>query len=297
MNIQHLKTLIAIAERGTFVAAAESLNLTQSAVSMQIQALEDGLRTELFDRGKRSPVLNAHGRAVLERAREIVGLYDNLADAISDVDSLAGSLELGAIPTVLTGIAPKALAALQGRHSRIRINLVSGMSGDLLRRVDRGGLDAAIISEPGRVPGDLSWRPFASEGLIVLAPPEAKGEADAAVLSSLPYIRFNRRAWVARPIEEHLRKRGLKLRQVMELDSLEAITVMVNYGLGASIVPEQCVADPFPIPVRRLPFGQPQLHRRLGVVERAAPAKPKLTAALYRELLRLAGADGTVSSP
>ena len=72
MNLRHLETLLAIAESGSFAAAAERVGVTQSAVSMQMQALEAALGTELFDRARRPPVLSEIGLTLLVHARAVV---------------------------------------------------------------------------------------------------------------------------------------------------------------------------------------------------------------------------------
>ena len=95
MNLRHLRTFVTIAETGSFQAAAERLFLTQSAVSMQMKALEETLQAELFDRGKRPPVLSAHGRALLDRARDLVDQVENFRRAAAGGDELLGSLTLG----------------------------------------------------------------------------------------------------------------------------------------------------------------------------------------------------------
>ncbi|MBM3580608.1 MAG: LysR family transcriptional regulator [Alphaproteobacteria bacterium] len=289
MSIRNLRTLVAVADHGSFAAAARAVGLTQSAVSMQLRGLEDELRVRLFDRRRRPPTLNDHGKRLVRRAREILELYERMADAPgASVDGMAGLLEVGAIPTALSGIVPKALAGLQKIHPNIAVNLVNGMSGELLPRVERGELDAALISEPSHVQADLVWRPIATEKIIVAAPPQSTEKTDRELLAAWPYIRYNRRAWVARPIQQSLRARGLRPRQAMELDSIESILLMVYFGLGVAIVPQRCVEGPYPLPVRYVPFGEPPLTRRIGLIERVGNPKSGLVGALHAAFAGLA---------
>jgi DNA-binding transcriptional LysR family regulator len=287
VSIRYLKTLIAIADHGSFGAAADAMYLTQSAVSMQMKALEDELRTELFDRSKRPPVLNAYGKALLQRARDVVFRYEQMIEAVSEANDLTGTLSVGAIPTALSGIVPQALAALRTSHPRLQVRVVEALSAPLLERVRQGDVDAAIIGQPTDLPDTIAWKPFASEPLIVIAPAGADDASDEKLLTSLPYIRFNRRAWVGRLIEASLNERGIAVQEMMELDSLETISLMVYHGLGVSIVPQRCAEHPLPLPLTRVPFGAPPLRRVIGLAERANNRKAKLTAALYSELARL----------
>ena len=90
MSIRHLRTLLAIAERGSFAAAARDIHLTKSAVSMQMKALEEELGLALFDRSKRPPVLTEAGRALLPEAKELVGGYERLARRKDDMQPVEG---------------------------------------------------------------------------------------------------------------------------------------------------------------------------------------------------------------
>ena len=282
MSIRNLRTLVAVADRGSFAAAARAVGLTQSAVSMQLRGLEDELQIKLFDRHRRPPALNDHGKRLVRRAREIVQLYERMAEAPApDTAGVAGLIDVGAVPTALSGIVPRALAGLQRIHPHIAVNLVSGMSGELIQRVERGELDAALMSEPNHVPADFVWRPVATEKIVVAAPPQSAEKTDRELLAAWPYIRYNRRAWVARPIQQSLRARSIRPRQAMELDSIESILLMVYSGLGVAIVPQRCVEGPFPLPVRYVPFGEPPLTRRIGLIERADNPKSNLARALH----------------
>jgi len=284
MDLRHLKTLIAIAEHRSFAAAAEAVGLTQSAVSLHVKALEEGLQTVLFDRSTRPPLLNAQGMALVERAREIVGLCDGLTDSLRG-EQVTGILDLGAVPTVLTGMLPGALVALQNAHPELRIRVSSGLSNELADEVRRGALDAAIVSEPSQLAAGLSWHPVVQEPLMVIAPEGTPGDNDRELLEALPFIRFKRFAWAGRLIDAHLRDRGIQLLPGMEMDSLEAVAGMVAHGLGVSIAPMRAVADPFPDNVRTVAFGEPPLTRGVGIVERTESPKSDLVRALYDRLL------------
>lgn len=284
MSLRALRSFVAIARHGTFAAAAAALGLTQSAVSLQMRGLEAELRARLFDRSRRSPTLTAAGRALLARAGEIVALYDGLPAALSGPE-LAGTLVLGAVPTVLSGVLPDALAALRAQHPQVQVRVVAGLSAELAALVDRGEADAACVSEPmTRLSPGLAWRLFARERLMVIAPPDAEAASDRELLARYPFIRFNRRAWAGRLIDEQLRRRGIAVNEAMELDSLEAIALMVSKGLGASIVPERAAGLALPSRLVRRPFGRPPLVRNVGLIERAGHPRAALTAALLARL-------------
>jgi DNA-binding transcriptional LysR family regulator len=286
MSIRKLKALIAVADHGSLARAARVLNLTQSAISMQIGALEEEFSIRLFDRGRKPLRLTADGVGLLERAREVVRLYDDLGESLATADHLSGRLVIGAIPGALISIIPRALARLAELHPRLAVRVTNGISETLTTQLMHGELDAAIISEPRRLPDRLAWRPFASEPIMVIAPPGAPYASDAAALTSLPYIRYNRTFWVGRMIEAGLRSRGIALRAAMELDSQETIALMVRHGLGVSILPV-CDTDlDVYANVTLLPFGEPPLYRRVGLAAARGSSKTRLAGALFAELLR-----------
>lgn len=291
MDLRHLKTLIAIAENGSFAAAGDAIGLTQSAVSLHVKALEEVLDTKLFDRTTRPPRLNTRGRNLVDRARDIVEQCEGLSDLVSG-ESLAGSLDVGAVPTLLSGILPPALGAIREQHPDLRIRVSSGLSADLVGRVHKGELDAAVVTEPSQVQTGLSWHMYAEEPLLVIAPKGTKGSTDRELLAAGPFIRFQRFAWAGRLIDTHLKDRGIKVHTGMEIDSLEAIALMVAHGLGVSVVPDRAGAS-LPENIERIPFGDPPLGRVVGVVERRDNPKAHLIRALVEILARLANPPKT----
>jgi len=290
MDLKYLKTLIAIAENGSFAAAGEAIGLTQSAISLHVKSLEDELETKLFDRTTRPPRLNTRGRNLIDRARTIVEQCEGLSD-IATSEALSGSLDIGSVPTLLSGILPPALSAIRGSHPDIRIRVSSGLSADLVGRVHKGELDVAVVTEPSQLQTGLSWHMFAKEPLMVIAPDGTPGETDRDLLDAGPFIRFQRYAWAGRLIDTHLKDRGIRVHTGMEIDSLEAIASMVKHGLGVSVVPDRAAAD-LPQGIKKVPFGDPPLCRVIGVVERRDNPKVRLIRALVEILSDLAGDKG-----
>lgn len=284
MNLKHLRTFVTIAETGSFQAAAERLFLTQSAVSMQMKALEETLQAELFDRGKRPPVLSALGRALLDRARDLVDQVENFRRAAAGGDELLGALTLGVIPSATTSILPGALARLRDEHPRMQVRIEGGLSAGLEDLVAGGVIDAAVVTEPARLPSGLRSLTIFSEPLLIAAPLGTEGENGAALLETLPFIRFNRGTGVGRIIETTLQSRGIRVDETMELDSIEAILMMVSRGLGAAVVPQRSLTAQFADTVRTFPFDAPGVTRNVGLVVRRRQSETPLVTALFGAL-------------
>jgi len=289
VSIRDVKTFLAIAETGSFAAAARAVQRTQSAVTMQMKALEDRLGVRLFDRSKRPPVLNDAGRAFVPRAAEVVLAYDRLFQEAGE-EAIGGHLRLGVVPSAITGIMPKALVALRAKYPRLHIELAMGLSADLVERLRRGILDAAIVSELLDNRSGLEWSPFAREPLVLIAPIDAPALSAEKLIATYPFIRYTRVAWVGRLIDRLLKERRLRVNETMTLDTLEAITTMVHYGLGVSIVPLRAIGAAVELPVRRVAFDGPPVHRVLGLVHTRDHPKAGLAEALLAELRALAAA-------
>ncbi len=291
MSLRALRTLTVIARTGSFSAAAEHLGLTQAAVSHQVKGLEEELGTELFDRTGRGTRLNPSGRLILERAEEILALYDGLREELDPQGGVRGVLELGVIPTALTGPVPVVLARLKEEHEDFQVRIRSGISDHLAPRVEGGELDAALISEPPyAVPSHCEWRPYDEEPFYVVGPPGTGAGDDRVLFERLPYVRFDKTAWTGALVEGHLMARGIHPRDVTELDSLEAVLSLVEQGLGVAAVPLRAAR------VERarqrftlIPLGSPQLRRRVGLYERCRHPRRPLTELLLEALRRECG--------
>lgn len=289
MELRPLRTLVSIADQGSFAAAAESLGLTQSAISLQVKALEETLGQRLFDRSHRPPQLTEHGQQLVVEARQILSLYDRIF--VSNSDLLAGDLVLGAVPTALGSIMPPALAALRTQHPQLAIQVVSGLSEELAAQLRAGNLDASLASEPQHLAEGLHARPIRQDPLVVIAPLDTKGKGDREVLEKNPFIQFSRRAWAGEQIDRALRERNIAVARAMEIDSLEAIIEMVRHRLGVSVVPLPFGRRPEALGLRALPFGNPPLTRALVLLERNDSPKRRLIAALGQALRRVAAQD------
>lgn len=286
VSIREVKTFLAVVNTGSFASAAAVVRRTQSAVTVQIKSLEDELGFELFDRSKRPPVLNDAGRGFAVKATEAVSAYDRMFR--SDLDtSIQGHLRLGVVPSIITGIMPRALVALRAKFPSLHIQLSMGLSADLVERVRRGDLDAAIVSDLIHVSSGLEWSPFMRELLVLIAPPKARLIRAEELITTYPFIRYTRQAWVGELIDTYLKKRRLKVNEMMELDTLEAITTMVFHGLGVSIVPERSMPDSPVLPVRKVAFSGVKEYRTVGLVYLRDHAKAKLCETLLEELTML----------
>lgn len=282
MSIRDLKTFLAIAESGSFASAARAVHRTQSAVTAQMKILEEELGIQLFDRSKRPPLLTDVGRTFVPKISHVVHAYESLFQEAGHSE-LEGRFRLGSVPTLITGRLPQALVALRAKYPRLRIELTMGLSADLIEKVRRGAIDAAFTGGWRERGSGLQWIPFAYDSLVLIAPLNAPNRSAEELVTTLPFIRYTREAWAEHLLDRFLKKRKLKVDEVMTLDTLEAITAMVHHGLGVSIVPNRGIADPFTLPVQTLVFSGPPTYRTIGLVQRLDNPKAPLVETLVSE--------------
>ena len=287
MSIRRLRTLISIAEQGSFSLAAEAVSVSQAVVSLQMKSLEGELQVELFDRSKRPPSLNTTGHALVSKARETLRAYDDLIGSVASDNVLSGELVIGAMPTTMTGVIPKVLSALRQIYPQLRIHVVPSHAIEQMPQLERSQLDAAIITQPPYFPEHLEYKAFAEEPLIVLAPLDSIWNTPRELLASYPFIRFDRNQWVGQSIDNWLRKEGVQVNDLMELDTIESVSNMVYYNLGVTIVPQPCVAPPNPLPLKRVPLGPSAPKRVLGLLTRRDSPKARLVNVLFDQLALL----------
>ena len=285
MSIRMLKTLVAVEENGTFSAAADAVFVTHAAVSQQMKALEAEWGVALFDRSRRTPKLTPIGRALVAKAREVVGAYDNLVPSVLGDEGLRGHLSLGVLPTGMTGLVPYAMAALKSAIPDLHIGVHPAQTNEHLIELERGRLDAAIVSKPHVVPANLTWSPIAEEKMELLVSEQVTSNDPLEILTSNPFIRFSRRAVVSAMIENWLQKKNIVVHDAMELENLESISGMVHANLGVSIVPSRCFEPPNPLPLRHIPLGDDAPVRKLGLMAQANTVKVRVLQEVHRQLV------------
>lgn len=295
MSLKHLRTLVAVAEHRTFSEAADAVCLTHAAVSQQMRALETELQLSLFDRSTRTPMLNATGRALVEKAREVLRSYDNMVPSILDATSLSGEVRLGAVPTTLTGLMPQAMSTLKRTCPALRLSIRPGLTGPLTSALERDQLDAAVMSKPVIVPDNLEFRLLAQEPLCLIAAADTPSEDVFELLSTRAFIRFNRDAVVGTQIESWIQSHRLRVRETMELDNLDAIASMVHADLGVSIVPASCVVPANALPLKWIALGSSGPVRELGLAYKTDTPKARILAEVERALTD--AATGRKSEP
>ncbi|TDY22621.1 LysR family transcriptional regulator [Paraburkholderia sp. BL6665CI2N2] len=293
--LSELKTFIAVSQYGTFSGAGARIGLTQSAVSAQMQRLEEELGFALFDRTGRSATLNDAGRETLTLAEEMMTLYARLSER-GAVAAESGMLRVGAIASAQVSFLADALARFRDDRPGWRIRVVPGVSLGLLGQVDSGELDlAVIIKPPFALPSELEWRTLVTEPFVLLVPKalvRGKGAARSwrELLRSEPFIRYDRGSFGGRLVDRFLRRSRVNVRDVIELDELQGIVQLVARGIGVALLPNSAGLGKWPAGVVAIELGEATFQREIGLVQRPRHSRQAVAGALADCIGMAAGA-------
>jgi DNA-binding transcriptional LysR family regulator len=283
MDLNFLKTFVTVVDRGSMAAASRVLNLSPSAIAQQLHTLERELGLPLIVRVGRTARMSEHGGRILQPVRQLLSDAANLHSLVND-DEMSGELKLGACTTPLVGILPKLLARVSALYPNIKVHIQSGSSEQLYTQVEANALDAAfVLKAPHDLPKTCEWMLLREEALVVLAPKSMADRDPLALLREEPFIRYDRLLWGGRSADNYLRTTGIATQDRFELNTLNAIAVMVDSGLGVSLVPDWISPEPAGINVVRLALPDKPIGRRIGIVWSRASIRMRLLRILLDE--------------
>ena len=283
MDTQFLNTFVVVADRGSMAAAARVLNITPAAVAQQIRTLERELGAPLIARAGRTVSLTEEGSRILQRARDLLRDVADMRSVANDSE-VSGELRLGACPTALAGMLPDILARMVEAFPQINVYIRPGYSAELYRAVETGELDAAVVLQaPYNLPKTCDWQLLREEPLVMIAPARMAGRDPHELLRSEPLIRYDRNQWGGRVADDYLRRAGIVPRERFELNGLNAIAVMVDRGLGVSLVPDWAKPWPEGLDLVRIPLPLPSEPRRIGMVWSRSTVRIRLVTVLLQE--------------
>lgn len=286
--LKQLRAFCAVARNGSMTDAAEELYLSQSAVSLQVQALERALDTTLFERRGPHIQLTEEGGELLEMARPLVEGFDALPERFhkkvhAGLDS--GEVTIAAGESTIIYILPRLVARFRERYPNIHVQLrnVTGRDGLAMIRDDR--VDFAVGSMLD-VPSDISYAPLYSFDPALIVPPghdlADKPEVRLKDISPYGLILPPRRLTTWRLVDRVFQQHGVPFQVVLEVGGWEVIKRYVALGFGISIVTGICLREEDPLVARNMSRYFPK--RTYGVVMRRGRHLPAPARAFLEEI-------------
>ena len=287
LSLRDLEYVVAIADHGSFVRAAEHCRVAQPSLSAQVRKLESWIGIAIFERTTRRVLVTAEGQAFIEQARRVLTEARLLFTIARRSDEpFGGSLRLAAISTLGPYLFPKILPGLRKKYPNLGLVLSEGLTGDLVPKLIDGEIDAVLLSLPQTDPA-LAIAPIFSEPFL-LACPEGH-----------PATRKGGPTWDGLDVDERLlleeghclREQALAAcsaagRSNRLATSLETLKYMVAAGEGCTLVPALAVFKRDAVVYSRLP--RTTYSRKIGLAWRRSDPRATEFSALAGKLKQIA---------
>ena len=267
MDINNLKTFIAVAETGSFSISSEQLFLTQPAISKRIASLESELDTALFDRIGRQINLTEAGQALLPRARKILAELDDSRRAIRNLSGkVSGTLSLGTSHHIGLHRLPPVLSEYSQKYPDVELDLHFQASEEVCQQVVHGDIELGIVTLPQIPEAPLRYKKVWDDPMDIMisaSSPLAK-QSDLTLEELLTHTAIlpEPGTYTRDIIEAAFTKINKPLSAGMSTNSLETVRMLVSIGLGWSVLPRTMINRSLKV----LRFPKLQFKRELGII-------------------------------
>lgn len=296
MDLRQLAALAAVADAGSFSAAARRLHTVQSNVSTHIARLERELEATLVDRA--SGALTEEGEVVVDRVRRVQRELEALrSDVASMLHEVSGQVRLGCIGTASRWLLPNLLRVMAERHPRVKVAVVDATTTSLVPQVVSGALDLAVVNLPlGEE--ELATEPLFDEQRILAVPfahPLASREhVELADLAEYELLLEPRGTPFRDELDHEASRLGVEMRAQAEIDGVSLLAWLAFQGYGPAILPATAASGWIDVSCRRVAVGGLS-PRSVGIAipRRGRPSAPaRAVRAAVRELVEAADQEG-----
>lgn len=285
MTLNELRYIVAVATERSFGRAAKRCFISQPALSVGIQKLEEELGAKLFERGKSEITMTPVGARIVEQAQKVLEEASQIKEiAQSGRNQLAGVLKLGVIYTVAPYLLPDLIPALHERAPQMPLELEENLTEHLEAALKSGRIDAAIIALPFAPPGVVSEFLY-EEPFQVVVPLAHKWAARKSIrtdeLAAEHPILLNVGHCFRDQVLDACPELNRARAQVARTSSLETVRNMVASGLGVSVLPRDALVPRYHSKlVVAVPFARPAPSRRIALAYRRSFPRPQAIAAI-----------------
>ncbi len=290
MNLRDLNYFVVLAEHRHFGEAAKRCYVSQPTLSMQIKKLEETLGVVLFERTNKQVFLTAEGHELLSKAKKILILCDEMKAMAQQLqDPFAGDLHLGVIPTVAPYLLPKAMPVIKNSFPNLKVWLIEEQTHRLIKKVEGGEIDAAIMAQP--IAGNFTYQNLFEEAFyFTCAHNHPLAQSRQIKISDLA----NQQVMLL--AEGHcLRDQAMAVCQMAKANevadftatSLETLRLMVQAGMGVTLLPALAVGSETSALLKCIPFEEPAPSRTLALFWRAGTPKNQCLHALADVITQL----------
>ncbi|MEK8050801.1 LysR family transcriptional regulator [Ideonella sp. DXS22W] len=288
-NLDRLRTLVTVADLGSFAAAAQALHLAPPTVTLHVAELEQRLGAPLLRRGRPAVTPTGAGALLIEHARRLLDSADAALDAVRrHIAGQAGRVRLGASTGAIAQLLPQALQALAATHPGIDVQVQVLTSAETLAHLATGTLDLGIVALPQPPRAGVRIEPWRQDPVLAVLPAawEAPDPVTPDWLAAQPLVLNDGSTHLSRLCTEWFAQAGQRPTARIALNYNDAIRSLVAAGYGASLLPADGGEPPADARVQ-LRALQPPLWRPLGLVWRVDDGGDGLVAQVLAALRAL----------
>jgi LysR family transcriptional regulator, low CO2-responsive transcriptional regulator len=247
INLNHLHYFYEVARHGSFTRAARELLVSQSALSVQIRALEASLGSRLFDRRSGGVVLTDAGQRAFSVAERVFADVDQLISDFRQTDRvLAGAVSVGTVNSIGIYVLPEILTAYRAKYPDVRIHIDFRESERVMDQLIQGKTDLAVVPWERSYP-DLNAVPLTRQKLFIVAPPghplTRAEQVSPRDLEAHPFVGYHEGMHTRAMIDALFKRMSITVRYVVESTNAATIKHMVMAGMGLGFLPEMAVAS------------------------------------------------------
>lgn len=296
LNLDQLQTLVAIADLGTFAAAAQALHLAPPTVSLHIKELESRVQAPLLTRGRREATLTPAGEALVQEGRKLLAASDELIDlARRRAAGKEGIVKVGVSAGVSTRLLPLMLQALAKRNPTVEVKLDAVASADAMQRLHAGTLDVALIASPQAPIAGITQTPWRNDQMVALLPAawKAPKHVTPAWLATRRWASFAPATQMHGLIAAWFGQAGHHPRPFLTLSYPGALKSLAIASQSAALLPMEEVEELKHTPGVQIRPLAPKLMRPMAVAYRHAPVPGGAVRSVLEMLREFRGAVGT----
>lgn len=287
MDLNLLRSLVAVADAGAITEAASRLGISQPALTRRIQQLEAEFGAEFLSRSRKGAVLTELGRQVEREARLLIDRYDRLKTEVASQRNVeGGTVRIGGGATAVSFVLPDAIARFQRDFPRVHFHVKEASSSEIASDVADGRLELGLVTLPVRTTG-LEIEPLVEDRIVLVAaqgsPLATARQVPVASLDGQNFVGFEGGSAIRQIVDASLREAGIEINVVMELRSIPAILRMVATTGSLAFVSRLGLQGQEL--VREVPVNGLDITRRLGLARRKGAVLSPVTSRFAARLL------------
>lgn len=289
LSMRDIDTTLVLGRTLNFRQAAAQLHLSQSALSTQIQRIEDALGVRLFDRTTRTVRLTAAGEVFMQQAAALQVAFRDAIAAVSGIASAEhGQVSVAALPSLAARLLPRVLMAYRQAHPQVALKVRDTLSGPAFDLVRAGDVDFALTAaDPQHA--DLRYQPLMSDSFLLLIPQShplarSKGPLRWADTAGAAHVSMVHPSSVRQYTEWAFLQNRIRFTPAFEAEHLTTIVAMVECGFGVAALPEIAAGAVAQNGIVQRPLTGPVAERSIGLVTARNRSLPPAAAALVAML-------------